>query len=188
MLSVSLRTGQPTHGGISFCQSRVTVGAVAHTAPLGSRQTRRRGEPFYSSSSPGSRARPVSIRLRTCAARPRRRSAGTPATSSRRICAIAGACSSSGPFAIGRLQPITRPSRSIRQWAMPSMCSANTHGLGDGSCDRPCIGRFCGTCGAYASTIACVRPGRKPQCHPQGAAPPARCLAISAQVDRPQAF
>jgi hypothetical protein len=64
---------------------------------------------------------------------------------------------------MGRLQPITRPSRSMRQWAMPYMCSGNVHGPGDGSRDRSCIRRFCGTRGACASTIGCDGPDRKTQ-------------------------
>ena len=60
-------------------------------------------------------------------------SGDNPATICRNSATIAGACSSNGALARGRLQPITRPSRSTRQLPSPYTRSANVHGAGEGS-------------------------------------------------------
>jgi hypothetical protein len=73
------------------------------------------GLAWTSSSSPGSRSACRSIWRRINAARAQRCSDGTPATRSRSRSAIAGACSSSGPFPIGRLPAIRSRASTIYQ-------------------------------------------------------------------------
>jgi hypothetical protein len=86
----------------------------------------------------------AAARYRSARSPARRGRVTAPLVRRRRARGGFGVCSSSGPLPISRLQPITRPSRSIRQWAMPYICSANVHGPGDGSHDRPRIRRFAG--------------------------------------------